>query len=49
MNERSATVSGARSPSDFTSSPFRNRLRLDLDAPVSRVWELVGDLSRFPL
>jgi Polyketide cyclase / dehydrase and lipid transport len=34
--------------SDFTSSPLRNRLRLELEAPVSEVWELLGDLSRFP-
>jgi carbon monoxide dehydrogenase subunit G len=36
------------SPSDFTSSPLRNRLRLELDAPLLRVWGLLGDLSRFP-
>jgi Polyketide cyclase / dehydrase and lipid transport len=36
------------SVSDFTTSPLRNRLRLELDAPVSEVWELMGDLSRFP-
>jgi hypothetical protein len=36
------------SASDFTSSPLRNRIRVELDAPVSEVWELVGDLSRFP-
>lgn len=35
-------------PGDFTSSPLRNRIRLDLEAPVPEVWELVGDLSRFP-
>ena len=48
MNEQSATVSDAPCASEFTSSPLRNRLRLELDAPVSRVWELMGDLSRFP-
>ena len=36
------------SASGFTSSPLRNRLRVELDAPVSEVWELLGDLSRFP-
>jgi uncharacterized protein YndB with AHSA1/START domain len=36
------------SASEFTSIPLRNRLRLELDAPVSEVWELMGDLSRFP-
>jgi hypothetical protein len=39
---------GIPSVSDFTSSPLRNRIRLELEAPVSEVWELVGDLSRFP-
>jgi hypothetical protein len=34
--------------SEFTSSPLRNRIRVELDAPVSEVWELIGDLSRFP-
>jgi hypothetical protein len=36
------------SPGEFTSSPLRNRIRVELDAPVSDVWELIGDLSRFP-
>jgi len=36
------------SASEFTSSPLRNRLRVELDAPVSEVWELMGDLSRYP-
>jgi Polyketide cyclase / dehydrase and lipid transport len=36
------------SASDFTSSPLRNRIRLELDASVIEVWELIGDLSRFP-
>src|SRR5262245_57692023 len=35
-------------PSEFTSSPVRNRLQLELDASVSEVWALTGDLSRFP-
>jgi hypothetical protein len=35
-------------PSEFTSSPVRNRLQLELDASVSAVWALTGDLSRFP-
>ena len=39
---------GVPSASDFTSSPLRNRIRVQLDASVSEVWELVGDLSRFP-
>jgi carbon monoxide dehydrogenase subunit G len=48
MKEQSVTGTDAPSPSEFTSSPLRNRLRLELDAPVSGVWELLGDLSRFP-
>jgi Polyketide cyclase / dehydrase and lipid transport len=36
------------SASEFTSSPLRNRLRVELDAPVAEVWDLIGDLSRFP-
>ena len=36
------------SASEFTSSPLRNRVRVELDAPVSEVWELMGDLSRYP-
>ena len=39
---------GAPSVGDFTPSPVRNRIRLELEAPVSEVWELTGDLSRFP-
>ncbi|ALA60520.1 conserved exported protein of unknown function [Nitrospira moscoviensis] len=34
--------------SSFTSAPLRNRLRVELKAPVSEVWALIGDLSRFP-
>jgi carbon monoxide dehydrogenase subunit G len=34
--------------STFTSSPLRNRLRVELHAPVAEVWELLGDLARFP-
>jgi Polyketide cyclase / dehydrase and lipid transport len=36
------------SASEFASSPLRNRIRVELEARVSRVWELMGDLSRFP-
>jgi Polyketide cyclase / dehydrase and lipid transport len=44
----SSDRTGVPSPSDFTSIPLRNRMRLELEAPVSEVWELMGDLSRFP-
>ena len=49
MTDHASTqTSVVPSPSDFTSSPLRNRMRLELEAPVSEVWELLGDLSRFP-
>jgi Polyketide cyclase / dehydrase and lipid transport len=41
-------TSAVPSVSEFTTSPLRNRLRLELEAPVAEVWELMGDLSRFP-
>ena len=44
----SIQTSAVPSASDFTSSPLRNRVCLELDAPVVEVWELIGDLSRFP-
>lgn len=43
-----ATSGGIPPAGDYTSSPLRNRIRLELNAPVSEVWELIGDLSRFP-
>jgi hypothetical protein len=53
MSQDLSTQSPARSrgvPSarEFTSSPLRNRIRVELESPVSEVWELLGDLSRFP-
>jgi hypothetical protein len=39
---------GVPSASDFTSIPLRNHIRMEFEASVSEVWELVGDLSRFP-
>jgi hypothetical protein len=34
--------------STLTSSPLRNRLRVELKAPISDVWALIGKLARFP-
>jgi hypothetical protein len=45
---KTAQPTGVPSAYDFTSSALRNRIRFELDAPVSEVWELMGDLSRFP-
>lgn len=39
---------GVPSVGEFTSSALRNRIRVTLAAPVGDVWELMGDLSRFP-
>lgn len=47
-------MNASQRPSDnafarkFTSSPLRNRLRLELSASSGEVWALIGDLSRFP-
>jgi carbon monoxide dehydrogenase subunit G len=30
------------------STPLRNRVRIELEAPPADVWRLVGDLARFP-
>jgi carbon monoxide dehydrogenase subunit G len=51
MTENPVQTSPTRpvpSASEFTSSPLRNRIRVELEAPISEVWELVGDLTRFP-
>ncbi len=32
----------------LTSSLLRNRIRVELRAPVSEVWALIGNLTRFP-
>jgi hypothetical protein len=34
--------------SAFTAAPLRNRICIELAAPVSEVWGLIGDLARFP-
>ncbi|MGH2362201.1 MAG: SRPBCC family protein [bacterium] len=34
--------------SSFTTSPLRNRMRVELKAPASEVWSLLGDPSRYP-
>jgi hypothetical protein len=34
--------------SQFASSPLRNRIKLELNAPLEEVWPLVGDPGRMP-
>ena len=46
--QSTAPSNGVPSAHEFTTSPLRNRVRVELEAPVSEVWELLGDLSRFP-
>jgi hypothetical protein len=36
------------SPTSFTAAPLRNRVRIELQAPVTEVWALVGSLERYP-
>ena len=45
MNVQSKMVPPA---SSFTTAPLRNRIRVELKAPVSEVWVLIGNLTRFP-
>ncbi|MBX9844364.1 MAG: SRPBCC family protein [Xanthobacteraceae bacterium] len=35
-------------PTSLIKAPLRNRLRLELTAPVAEVWSLVGDPARMP-
>lgn len=42
------TEAAVPSPTLFTSAPVRNRLRAELNAPVSEVWAIVGDFARLP-
>ena len=46
-NEESK-IADVPSAAAFTSAPLRNRIRVSLNAPVSEVWTLVGNLARFP-
>lgn len=39
-------VTDIPSPASFTSAPLRNRVRVELNAPVREVWALVGDPGR---
>ena len=32
----------------LTPAPLRNRIRVELDAPITDVWALIGNLARFP-
>lgn len=40
------TVTNIPSPAEFTSAPWRNRVRVELNASVSEVWALVGEPGR---
>lgn len=42
------TISIYPKASDFVDSPLRNRIKLELNAPVSEVWALIGNLERMP-
>jgi hypothetical protein len=41
----STQASGVPSAAEFTASPLGNRLVLELEAPLSQVWALLGDLA----
>lgn len=38
----------APSPTDLSTAPLRNRIRIELSASPREVWALVGDLERLP-
>jgi carbon monoxide dehydrogenase subunit G len=42
------TESATPNPTTFTTAPLRNRIRVELKAPASEVWALVGDIARLP-
>jgi len=42
------TTTSIPNPTSFTSAPLRNRMRVELNAPVPEVWALVGNLERLP-
>jgi hypothetical protein len=42
------TDTATPSPSSFTPAPLRNRMRVELHAPASEVWALIGNLERYP-
>jgi hypothetical protein len=42
------TTSSAPSPTEFSTAPLRNRIRVELNASPREVWALIGDLERFP-
>jgi len=42
------TNTGIPNAKDFTPAPLRHRLRLELKAPVSDVWALIGQHVRMP-
>ena len=48
INMELMTKPGLPEAKDFVSSPLRNSIRLELDAPTTEVWKLVGDPSRMP-
>ncbi|MDX5436407.1 MAG: SRPBCC family protein [Pontibacter sp.] len=46
--EQQLTDTRKPSASTWVTSPLRNRIKLQLDAPIAEVWHLVGHPSRMP-
>jgi carbon monoxide dehydrogenase subunit G len=42
------TETAIPNPASLTTAPVRNRMRVELHAPVHEVWALVGDIGRLP-
>ncbi len=50
METNQTTKNDSRLPKadSFVASPLRNRIKLELNAPVSEVWAVIGDPGRMP-
>jgi hypothetical protein len=46
--EQKQTVVALPTADKWVTSPLRNRIKLELDAPISQVWALVGDPTKMP-
>lgn len=48
MSDAKNTSTTTVDPRRFSSAPLRNRVRLELNAPVADVWALIGNFERYP-
>ncbi|GAA3638402.1 hypothetical protein GCM10022397_24900 [Flavivirga jejuensis] len=48
INSEQKTILTYPDASQFVTSPLRNRIKLQLNAPIPEIWALVGKLDRMP-